>query len=152
MAKGINERMKAMRERRKAEAWKEVRVWVPSEKEAVELQELAAEMRKRAEVTETIVMKQYRLVGDTPKIELVNVHVFPLVKNGAFAVTEARRFAQFVSRHEKGLFRRAEGDEAEGWIACHPASPKLAHHDSLADFIDAVTPKKAVKSQALTQV
>lgn len=142
MAKGIQQRMREMRERRKAEEWREVRVWVPSEKDAKELQLLAAEMRKRVEVTETIVIKQYRLIGESPKLDLVSVHVFPLLKSGAYAKKEEHRFKQFVSRHEKGLFRMADGPEAEGWIACHPSSPKLAHHSSLTEFLAAVTPKK----------
>lgn len=145
MAKHIHQRMKEMRERRKAANWKELRLWVPTEADAAELQALAAEMRRRVETTESVVIKQYRLIEGEgePRIELLHVHVFPLLTSGAYVAQERRRFDLFVRTHEKGLFRRATGDEGDGWIACHPDAPKLMHHKSLAEFLNVVTPKRA---------
>ncbi|MBB3589455.1 hypothetical protein E2E30_19450 (plasmid) [Sphingomonas sp. AAP5] len=104
----VTQRVKNQRDARLLEGWQEVRVWVPSEKDAVEIRNMASDRRAKAEA----------LDGLSKEVPKVSLH------------TEVR-IAQAIAEHGSAAYNTPSG-------AVLDLMTELAGEDDLQGFSRAV--------------
>lgn len=105
--KTVTDRMKRQRERRAAEGWQKVTVWVPTAADAADVKQLAAERRAKAEALTS-------LSEEVPKVN----------------VETAERIAQAIAEHGSKAYNAPSG-------AVLGLMKELANEDDLVSFANA---------------